>query len=88
MRIIYYIILIILIIYFILILKYQNRINNDYTIQQVHNPNYSIVENIINSRSPSIITGWLENISELRKWSFDYFERLKNDFELCCLYDG
>ena len=80
MRIIYYIILIILIIYFILILKYQNRINNDYTIQQVHNPNYSIVENIINSRSPSIITGWLENISELRKWSFDYFERLNPDY--------
>ena len=57
--------IIILVIYFILVFKYQLRVNNDYTIQQVDNPNYQIVESIIESRSPTIITGWLDNLLSL-----------------------
>ena len=82
MKTIYYLIFIILTIYLILVIKYQFRINDELTIQQVNNPNYLQVENIIKERSPSIITGWLEQISDLKDWNFQYFKNKIPDYEV------
>lgn len=68
------IVIIILSIYLILMIKYQLRINNDYIIEQIHKPNYQIIEKIIKNRNLCVITGLLEQIKELHTWTPDYFK--------------
>ena len=46
-------------------IKYQYRINNELTIQQINKPNYLQIEEIIDSRNPSVLTGLIESIPEL-----------------------
>ena len=75
MNTMYIITIILAIIYFILVVKYQNRINNELTIIQVNEPNYSQIENIVYSRNPAILTGMIENIKELYQWDPDYFKQ-------------
>lgn len=72
-----YIILIVLliIIYLFAVIKYQMRVNNELIIQQVDNPNYEQIENIVNSRNPAILTGLIENIKELYEWEPSYFKK-------------
>ena len=42
-------------------IKYQYRINNELTMQQINKPNYLQIEEIIDSRNPSVLTGLIES---------------------------
>lgn len=72
----YYIILIIAIIYLTIAIKYQYRINNELTIQQINKPHYLQIEEIIDSRNPSVLTGLIEPIPELHLWEPTYFKQI------------
>jgi hypothetical protein len=72
----YYIIIIIAIIYLTIAIKYQYRINNELTIQQINKPNYLQIEEIIDSRNPAVLTGLIESIRELHLWEPNYFKQL------------
>lgn len=69
-----YICLVLAIIYFVVIIRFNNKVNNEYTILQMYNPSKEVLEDNLIKLSPSIITNSLDNYPEVSKININFLK--------------